>query len=481
VNTESSLHFYLRILLAVLLTALLGLSPVPHAVNSLLENAHQSIVFGDYQNASTYLAAAAQYYPWMVELNKKAAQYAYQSGDPESTIQYLERPGTISHLNPDDLLLLGDAYFKSGDGFMAEAIWKRVTQLVDSIPAYQRLADTYIQQGDYPSATAVLQEMLSLNPSDTHLYYQLGLLYSVSDPLQALPFLAQAQQIDPANSQKAGDLHDKIRTASLFDQPAYTLLMVGRQLADWGEWQWAMTAFQRAVTLRPAYADAWAFLAEASQQVSFTQNSMNTSTGLSDLELALQLDPNSIISLTLMGIYWERQVDYSQAQLYIQQAISLSPKDPYLLTELGNVLSKAGDLPAAQSAYESAIQLAPQDPVFYRQLAEFALQNQIQIRELALPAARQALTINPHDASSLDVMAQVMLMLLDYQSAERYSLQAVKEDPNFSLAYLHGGLAYLYQGKGELAQQWLSRAESVDPQSWAAGQASRFLDYYFPP
>jgi tetratricopeptide (TPR) repeat protein len=356
-----------------------------------------------------------------------------------------------------------------------------VTQLVDSIPAYQRLADTYIQQGDYPSATAVLQEMLSLNPSDTHLYYQLGLLYSVSDPLQALPFLAQAQQIDPANSQKAGDLHDKIRTASLFDQPAYTLLMVGRQLADWGEWQWALTAFQRAVILRPTYADAWAFLAEARQQVSFTQNSMNTSAGLSDLELALQLDPNSIISLTLMGIYWERQADYSQAQLYMQQAISLSPKDPYLLTELGNILSKAGDLPAAQSAYESAIQLAPQDPVFYRQLAEFALQNQIQIRELALPAARQALTINPHDASSLDVMAQVMLMLLDYQSAERYSLQAVKEDPNFSLAYLHGGLAYLYQGKGELAQQWLGRAESVDPQSWAAGQASRFLDYYFPP
>jgi tetratricopeptide (TPR) repeat protein len=206
VNTESSLHFYLRILLAVLLTALLGLSPVPHAVNSLLENAHQSIVVGDYQNASIYLAAAAQYFPWMAELNKKAAQYAYQSGDPESTIQYLERSGTISHLNPDDLLLLGDAYFKSGDSFMAEAIWKRVTQLVDSIPAYQRLADMYIQQGDYPSATAVLQEMLSLYPSDTHLYYQLGLLYSVSDPLQALPFLAQAQQIDPANSQKAGVL-----------------------------------------------------------------------------------------------------------------------------------------------------------------------------------------------------------------------------------------------------------------------------------
>jgi tetratricopeptide (TPR) repeat protein len=475
------LHFYLRILLISILIALLGLSPAPHAVNSLLENAHQSVVLGDFQTASIYLAEAAQYFPWMVELNKIAAQYALQSEDPKSAIQYLERPGTISHLNTDDLLLLGDAYYESGDVFMAEAIWKRVTQLIDSIPAYQRLADAYLHQGDYISATAILKDMLSLDPSNTHLYYQLGLLYSVSNPLQALPFLAQAEQIDISNAQKAGVLHDKIRTANLFEEPAYTLLMVGRQLANWGEWQWAQVAFERAVTVRPNYADAWAFLAEARQQVAFTLTGQHTPVGLSDLELALQLDHNSVLALTLMGIYWERQEDYSQAQQYIQQAINLNPKDPYLLAELGNTLSKAGDLPAAQFTYESAIQLAPQDPLFYRQLAEFALQNQIQIRELALPAARQAIILNPQDASSLDVMAQVMLMLLDYQSAERYSQQAVQADPYFSPAYLHCGLAYLYQGQGELAQQWFSRAESLDPKSWVASQASRFLDYYFPP
>jgi tetratricopeptide (TPR) repeat protein len=481
VKTESPLHFYLRIFLVSVLIGLLGLSPVPNAFKSFLENAHESLLLGDYQNASTNLAAAAQYYPWMVDLNIKAAQYAMQADDPKAAIQYLERPGTLSRLNSNDLLLLGDAYNQIGDVSKAQAIWTGITQDSDKVSAYQRLADSYIQMEDYTSAITMLQEMLSLNPSDIHLYYQIGLLYSITDPVQALPFLDQSEQIDASNSQKASDLHDKIRTANLFDEPAYTLLIVGRQLANWGDWQWALAAFQQAVSVQPSYADAWAFLAESRQQMAISQNGAYTSVGLSDLELALQLDPDSIPALTLMAIYWERQADYSQAQQYLQQAIDLSPNDPYLYTELCNILSKHGELPIAQSAYESAIQLAPREPLFYRLLAEFALQNQIQIRELALPAARQAIMLNPQDASSLDVMAQVMLLLLDYHSAERYSLQAVQIDPDYAPAYLHCGLAYLYQGKVDLAQQWLDQAESIDPHSWVAAQASRFLDYYYPP
>jgi tetratricopeptide (TPR) repeat protein len=481
VKTEIPLQIYLRILLLSILIALLGISPAPHTANALLQNARQSIAIGDFQNSATNLAAAASYYPWRVDLNKEAAQYALQANDPQSAIRYLERPGTVSRLNTDDLILLGDAYNQDGDPFMAQSIWKHVTTLVDSIPAYQRLADFYTQQQDYASAADMLQKVLSLNPSVIDLYYHIGLLYSITDPTKALPFFAQAEQIDPSNAQKAEDLYAKIRTANLFDEPAYTLLLVGRQLAYWGEWDLALVAFQHAVSLNPGYADAWAFLAEALQQVALQKTGIITYEGLPDLQLALQLDPNSILAHTLMGLYWERQADYPQAQQYLQDAIVLSPEDPFLVSELGNILSKAGDLPAAQSAYQAAIQLAPDDPLFYRQLAEFAMQNHIQIRELALPAARQAIMLDPRDAGSLDVMAQVMLILLDYHSAERYSLEALQSDPKFSPACLHLGLAYLYQGKSALAQQWLGLAESVDPGSWVSAQASRFLDYYFPP
>jgi len=480
VKTDSPLTFYLRILLVSILIALLGLTPTPHAAGTLLDNAYQSIAAGDLQNAAKNLAGAASYFPWRDDLNLEAAHYAFQAGDPKSTIEYLERPGTISQLTTDDLIMLGDAYNQSDNSAIAEAIWRHVTELGDSIVANQRLVDLYLQQKDYASAASYSQKLLFLDPSNVHLYYQIGLLYVVTDPVKALPFLAQAAETDPANASNAQVLHNKIRTANLFDEPAYTYLIIGRQLANFGDWEFASVAFIRAVSLRPGYADAWALLSEAHQQITLQETGLASNVGLPELELALQLDGNSILANTLMGLYWERQEDYSQAQQYLEHAIASSPDDPYLYAELANILSKAGDLPAAQSAYESAIRLTPQDPLFYRQLAEFAMENQIQIRELALPAARQAILLNPRDASSLDVMAQVMLMLQDYHSAERFSLSALQSDPEFSPAYLHLGTAYIYMGESILARQWLGLAETVNPDSWVAAQAKRLIDFYFP-
>jgi tetratricopeptide (TPR) repeat protein len=480
VNTSSPLHLYLRILVVSILIGLLGLAPSPHAAGALLVIAHQSIATGDMMNAAKSLAGAASYFPWRVDLNLNAANYAFQAGDPKLTIEYLERPGAISHLTTDDLIMLGDAYNQSGNSSMAEAIWKHVTELGDSIPATQRLVDLYLQQKDYAFAASYSEKLLFLNPSNVHLYYQIGLLYSIIDAGKALPFLAQAGEIDPADGSNAQMLHDKIRTANLFAEPAYTYLIIGRQLANLGLWEFASVAFQRAVSIQPGYADAWAFLGEARQQITLQEIGSTSDIGLPELELAIQLDRNSILANTLMGLYWERQEDFSQAQLYLEQAITSSPDDPYLYSELGNILSKAGDLPAAQSAYESAIRLTPQDPLFYRQLAEFAMENHIQIRELALPAARQAIQLNPNDASSLDMMAQVMLMLQDYHSAERFSQSALESDPRFTPAYLHLGLAYIYLGKSDLARQCLGKAETVDPDSWVAAQAKRLMDFYFP-
>jgi tetratricopeptide (TPR) repeat protein len=480
VKTDSPLRFYLRILLVSIFIALLGLTPSPHVAGTLLVTAYQSIAIGDLLNAANNLAEVASYYPWRVDLNLDAAHYAFQAGDPKAVIQYLERPGTISHLTVDDLIMLGEAYNQSGDSSMAEAIWKHVTELADSIPANQHLVDLYLQQKDYASAASYLQKLLYLNPSNVNLNYKIGLLYAITDPDKALLFLAQAAEYDPTSASDALVLHNKIRTANLFEEPAYTFLIIGRQLANWGEWKFASVAFQRAVSLRPGYAEAWAFLSEARQQISLQETGFASDTGLPELELAIQLDGKSILANTLMGLYWERQEDYLKAQQYLEHAIASSPDDPYLYSELGNILSRAGDLPAAQSAYESAIQLTPQDPLFYRQLAEFALENQIQIRELALPAARQAILLNPHDASSLDVMAQVMLMLQDYHSAERFSQGALQSDPGYAPAYLHLGTAYIYLGETDLARQWLGLAKMMDPDSWVAAQASRLMEFYFP-
>ncbi len=479
-KTDFPLSFYLRILFVSLFVALLGLGPIPRAAGQFLDTAHRAAAAGELLNSAHSLAGAANYFPWRYDLYITAARYAFQAGDSSAAIQYLEQPDTTSHLSTADLALLGDAYLKTGDSAMAEATWQRVSKLGDTALADQRLADLYLAQKDYSTAAGYLQQLLLINPSDIKLYFQVGKLYSVTNPTEALPFLAEAAVVDSANAAKAKALHDKIRTADLFNEPAYTALIVGRQLADWSEWNLARAAFEKAVSLRSNYAEAWAFLGEARQQVALQETGAAADVGLPQLELALQIDTTSISANTLMGLYWERQGDYAQAEKYLQNAINYSPKDPYLFAELGNILSKAGDLPAAQSAYESAIQINTQDPLFYRQLAQFALDNHIQIRELALPAARQAVLLDPHGAASLDLMAQVMLMLVDYQSAERFATDAVQADPQYAPAYLHLGTAYLYQGEIGPAQHWLGGAETIGADTWVAALASRMLAYYLP-
>jgi tetratricopeptide (TPR) repeat protein len=480
VNIDSRISLYLRIVLVSILIAFLGLGPIPHALSTLLKNAHLSRDSGDWSNAAKNLAKAADYYPWRVELNIEAAQAAFEAGDYRATIEYLERPSTINHLSIDDLILLGDAYSRNGNNSKAEATWKGVIDQGNSIQASQRLADLYMAQKDYASAASQLQNLLSLNPAEIRLYYQVGLLYAVTDPLKSLPYLAQTVDIDPSNASNAQDLYDKIRTANLFNQPAYTLLASGRKLADMGEWALAAEAFKKATEQDPEYADAWAFLGEAQQQIVIKEAGSSSEAGLAELERAVQLDHGSALAYTFMGLYWERQQEFTQAKDYLDQAIAISPEDPFLYTELGNILSKAGDLPAAQSAYEKAIQLAPKDPLFYRLLAEYSLENQIQIHELALPRARQAVMLNPNDPASLDLMAKVMIELQDYYSAKNYAQAAIHSDPGFAPAYLHLGTAYLYLGESDLARQWLDTASKLDPGSWSATQAKRMIDYYFP-
>jgi len=471
---------YLRILLVSLLVVILGLTPYPQAAIRHLVDANRAISTGDMLSASQNLAEAGLEFPWRYDLNIKAGYYALEAGDPKAAIQYLERPGTISHLSYSDKIKLGEAYDQAGDSLMAEAIWKDLVVQVDSRQVHEHLLSLYLQQLDYASAVNELQALLFLNPSDIHLYYQIGSIYSAIDPIKALPFLIQAAELDSDNGAIARALHDKIRTATLFDEPSYTHLIAGRQLANTSNWELAAVAFQQATLIQPTYAEAWAFLGEARQQMAIQETGTVSVAGLYELDRALQVDPDSILANTFMGIYWERQEDYQRALIYMQRAVNLSTNDAFLFTEFGNLLAKAGDLTAARAAYERAIQLSPGDPLFYRLLADFALQNNIQTRELALPAARQAVSLAPDDPGSLDVMAQVMLALQDYRSAERFLELALQSDPSYAPAYLHLGTAYLYLGETKLAQHWLSQAQAVETESWISSQARRMLEYYFP-
>ena len=77
----------------------------------------------------------------------------------------------------------------------------------------------------------------SFTPADASLNYRLGLLYAAVDPESALAYLAQAADLDPSLAAHALELQRKIRTATLFEEPAYTFTAAGRALATLDEWE----------------------------------------------------------------------------------------------------------------------------------------------------------------------------------------------------------------------------------------------------
>ena len=468
-----------RLLLLLILAPLLGLSTLPHVASLNLRNAYQAMRNGYPRQAAGQLAAAAAQLSGRDDLWESAGRYALQGNDPQDAIHYLQNAANQKP-SAARLILLGDAYQKAGDLQAAIHAWQSaILAGGEATQVYPTLWQTQQQVGDYPAAIQSLQALLKVQPGDAKLRFQLGLLLATQQPEAALPYLAQAADGDASLKADANDLANAINTARGQNDPVYILLIAGRALATLNHWELAAEAFRQATARRPDYAEAWAYLGEALQHQEPTTG-VAKDAGLSELQKALALDPHSLVANTFLGLYWQRHQEYDQALTAFQTAASLDPQNPIFQTELGNTLAMMGNLAEAQAAYQKAIAMAPNDPGYLRQMAVFSLKYEYQLHQLALPAARQAVILNPNDAATLDLMGQVLFKLNDLIDAGRFFERALQANSQYAAAHLHLGLLLLYQNDPQGAYQELTLARTLDPNSQTAEQSERLLQTYFP-
>ena len=460
---------------------ILGLVFRPHELARdywQVRKARGSAASGDLLAAAQALVRLAERIPWRTGFWERAGEYALQGGDPASAVRYLSDAEATHGLSTEGLATLGMAYQQTGDASLAIQAWERAIQSGQaSANVYMQLYQAHLEQGNYAAAAHDLQALAGRQPLDASLSYQLGLLLAALDPESALAHLAQAADLHPSLSASARSVIAAIRTGLLGDDPVYTLLSAGRALAALNEWQLARQAFQEAIAARPDYAEAWAFLGEASQHPEGLNQEISA---LDMLEKALALDPNSLSANSLLGLYWRRQGDHERALQYYQRAAEIEANNPILQVDLGNALAHAGVFEAALAAFHKAIELAPRDPASYRHLATFSLSYEYQVRQVALPAARQALLLNPDDPASLVTMGQVLTRLGDLATAERYLSSAVRADPSHASAHLQLGLVYILRGDRQAAFSKWVLVQNLAPGTPAADHAQRLLQNYFP-
>jgi tetratricopeptide (TPR) repeat protein len=472
-----------QLLLLVICILVLGLAPRPHAYDQALHQATRSLAAGSPLGASQAIADAARLAPWRADLWELAGLYAFQGGEAQLAISYLEQANAASRLSQSGFITLGQAYRQVGDLPAALSAWgEAIDRYGSSAQALELRSQVYLEQGDHSAAIADLKTLAGLQPEDALLHYRLGLLIAAQDPPAAQAYLDQAARLDARYQPAAADLRRAVLGSRFAEDPAYTLLAAGRALAALGEWGAAGWAFWQAVLLRPDYAEAWAYLGEARQHPGqgalLLPNPGTASDGLAELRRALELDPQSLAGQTFLALYYARRGGFDLALETLHQAIALDPGNLALQVQLAGLLAASGDLYQAKETYIQAIERAPQDPAYARLLVQFCLDYDFEVEQTALPVARRLAAQYPDDPANLDLMAQVLIHRGDLHSARRFLERALALEPNHASATLHLGQVYLLQGDVSRALDHLGQVVSLAPGSPESAQAQRLIDDY---
>jgi tetratricopeptide (TPR) repeat protein len=412
--------------------------------------------------------AAARRIPWRPDLYELAGHAHYHAKEytlADAAYQKAYRRGALS---PDGWVAWGDVVYLNGDSQRAAELWEQgLEQPNPSENLYSRLARVYKEQEDYFKAAQYLQRYVSHHPNDAAAHYRLGLLLTLSDPNEAASELITASQLDPQFDPAVQTLRTALNLASLNESSSARLVVIGRGLGLVEEWELARAAFESAVEADEENAEAWAWLGEANQQTGLE--------GSVELDRAMSLDPNSSVVRGLRGLRFQRIGNDREALTEFQYAANLDPKNPAWLVSIGESYSKLGDLQLALEAYQYAAALAPDDAEYYRLLAGFCAQNNVNISDVGIPAAQKAVQLTPKDPRSLDTLGWLYLLAGRLDESERMLLLALERDSQFASAYYHLGLLHLQKDDQVTSFNYLIQARDL-----GSSEAQAVLNRYFP-
>lgn len=429
-----------------------------------------------YLEVAKHYKNAAQRIPWrpdLYELSGHAYYYAKEYALADAVYQQAYRRNGLS---AQGWVAWGDVVYLDHDEQRATQIWEQALEQKDpSEDLYSRLSQTYQENGNYSKAAEYLQRYVALNLDDASAHYRLGLLLTLTDPDAALSELINASQLDPQFDSAVETLRSALNLASIDDSPSARLVLIGRGLALVQAWDLARLQFESAIEADSGNAEAWAWLGEAKQQADAALSVSNGDDGSAELEQAFKLNPNSATVRGLRGLYFQRVGNHRSALTEFQAAANLDDKNPAWQVSIGETFSKLGDLIEARRAYENAVELAPEDPGYWRLLAVFCAQNNVNIKDVGLPAAQKAVVIDPEDAISQDTLGWLLLLDARYDEAERILVHALELDPQNASTQLHLGMLYFQTGNRASAYDHFVKARDL-----GSSDAQAILNQYFP-
>ena len=454
-----------RISLILLLILLAIFVPLIFSGYAELEKASTST---SYAEAAGHYQRAAQRIPWRPDLYELSGHAHYHAKDYVQADAAYQKAFQHQAVSPEGWVAWGDVNYLRDDPQRAAEIWEQALEQENaSEHLYSRLAEIYQSNGELSKAAETLQKYVDAHPEDASARYRLGLLLALSDPNRALTELLSASQLDPQFDPAVQTLRTALNLAALNDSASARSVTIGRGLGLVGEWRLARIAFEAAVHADEKNAETWAWLGEANQQMG--------EEGAEQLDQAIQLNPDSPTARGLRGLYYQRTGNFREALDEFQAAARLEPENGMWYVSMGETHAKLGDLIRALEAYQKATSLAPEDPGYWRLLAIFCAQNNVNVRDVGVPAAQKAVVLAGEDAASLDVLGWLLTLDARYEEASRMLTRALELDPQSGSAHLHLGMLHMQTNDRASAYDHLIRARDLGNK-----EAELILNQYFP-
>lgn len=423
---------------------------------------------GSYVEAAEHYHLAARRIPWRADLYELAGHAYYHARDYSRAEAAYQKAFQRNALSPEGWVAWGDVVFLGRDPAHAARIWEQgLGRENPSEKLYSRLSETYKEQREYAKAAQYLQKYVSSHPEDAAARYRLGLLLGLSDPGAALSELITASQLDPQLDPAVQTLRSALNLASIQGSPSARFVLTGRGLALVQEWELAHAAFESAVESDERSAEAWAWLGESKHHMALN--------GRTELERALELDPDSPTVRGLRGLYFERNGMFRDALIEFQAAARLDGQNPAWQVSIGETYSKLGNLIRALEAYQQATGLAPEDAGTWRLLALFCAQNNINVDTVGIPAAQKAVILEENSAASLDLLGWLLFLDSRHAESEQVLQRALELDSQNASIHLHLGMLHLQMDDRTEAYDHFVAARDLGDTD-----AQAILDQYFP-
>jgi predicted O-linked N-acetylglucosamine transferase (SPINDLY family) len=251
-------------------------------------------------------------------------------------------------------------------------------------------ATQFHQQGQFPQAEQLYQQVLTVEPDHPHALYQWGVLTLQSGrPEQALQLLTAAVHADRS-------------------QPRFYLNLgeAHRRLAQWDE---ALKAYQRAASLQPNFFEAQASLGSLYLDLGHVQEA------IACFRQVVKLAPEDVQVRALLGRALCLNGQWSDAESCFRRVVRTTPQQALAHYNLGAVLQSQGRLAEAEACYRQAILLSPHDAPAHNNLGS-VLQQRGESTE-AEAHYRAALAVSPRYASARSNLGALLIEAFRHEEA----------------------------------------------------------------